>query len=34
MKVEFMVEENEYFNSDMEYKIVESYHPDEYPPRG
>lgn len=30
MKVEFMVEETEYYNSDMEYKIVESYQPEEY----
>lgn len=28
MKVEFMVADNEYYNSDMEYKIVESYYPD------
>lgn len=34
MKVEFMVEETEYYNSDMEYKIVESYRPDEYPSHG
>ncbi len=34
MKVEFLVEENEYYNSDMEYKIVESYYPDEYPQHG
>lgn len=34
MKVEFMVEDNAYYNSDMEYKIVESYYPDEYPQRG
>ena len=33
MKVEFMVEENAYYNSDMEYKIVESYYP-EYPLNG
>jgi hypothetical protein len=26
-----MVESNAYYNSDMEYKIVESYYPDEYP---
>lgn len=34
MKVQFMVEENAYYNSDMPYKIVESYYPDEYPCRG
>jgi hypothetical protein len=34
MKVEFMVEDNAHYNSDMEYKIVESYYPDEYPHRG
>lgn len=28
IKVEFMVADNEYYNSDMEYKIVESYYPD------
>ena len=31
MKVEFMVEDNEYFNSDMEYKVVERYRQPEYP---
>lgn len=34
MKVQFLVEENEYYNSDMPYKIVESYCSDEYPCRG
>lgn len=34
MKVQFMVEANEYYNSEMEYKIVESYYPDEYPYNG
>lgn len=34
MIVQFMVEENHYYNSDMEYKIVESYYPDEYPYHG
>lgn len=29
MKVEFLVEDTAYYNSDMEYKIVESYHPDD-----
>lgn len=28
IKVEFMVADNEHYNSDMEYKIVESYYPD------
>jgi hypothetical protein len=32
--VEFMVEENAYYNSDMEYKIVESYYPEEYGQHG
>lgn len=27
MKIEFMVEDHEYYNADMEYKIVESYRP-------
>lgn len=31
MLVEFMVEDNEYFNSDMAYKIVERYRQPEYP---
>lgn len=30
MTVQFMVEDNQYYNSEMEYKIVESYYP-EYP---
>lgn len=34
MIVQFMVEDNQYYNSDMEYKIVESYYPDEYPYNG
>ena len=34
MKVQFLVEKNAYYNSDMDYKIVESYYPDEYPCRG
>ena len=29
MKVQFLVEENAYYNSDMPYKIVESYYPDD-----
>lgn len=33
MKVEFMVEDTAYYNSDMPYKIVESYDP-EYPLHG
>lgn len=28
MKVEFMVEANAYYNSEMPYEIVESYYPD------
>ena len=31
MIVEFMVEDNEIFNSDMAYKIVERYRQPEYP---
>lgn len=31
MTVEFMVEDKDYYASDLEYKIVESYYP-EYPP--
>ena len=34
MKIEFMVEDHQHFNSDLEYKIVESYYPNEYPYRG
>jgi hypothetical protein len=30
MKIEFMVEDNAYYNSDMEYTIVESYYPEDY----
>ena len=34
MKIQFMVEDNSYYNSDMEYKIIESYYPEEYPQHG
>ena len=34
MTVQFMVEDNECLTSEMEYKIVESYYPTEYPFHG